>query len=256
MKSTNRLFCLLFVLLIAVIPMSANAHCNTTPDLSATSSEFEVGQTSRIDALLRFGEIHKLCFGIEYVDATLLTELANFHLRPVPIRDAIRSILGEQRLFAVQLSNGVIEITEKTPEGGKKSVFDYVIPKFETRRGQVQEISIGLHMQLVADLNPQITGFAGHYPTGNLKDQIGPFAEYNRTLRYLLDEITAQSTGGAWIARVPWGLRGDFAMPERHRIWTIVEYGAPSSGYAGLLRGIAAELESDAHIHTTAEPKQ
>jgi hypothetical protein len=224
---------------------SASAHCDTSPDLSAAVSEFESNQTSRVAALLRFGQIHNLCFGIEYVDAKLLTEVTDFHIRNMPIRECIKVILGQERKLTVSLSNGIIEVSQETLQSERKSIFDHVLPRFEVRRSSVQEISTALYMQLIADLNPQITGFAGSYPAGDLKDEVGPISEHSRSIRYLLDELVARSKGGTWIARVQWKSRGDLTIPERRRVWTIVEYGVSQTGYDSLLNSIAGDLESD-----------
>jgi hypothetical protein len=239
-KQALQLFCLLAVL---STPKPICAQCGTHPNLSAPIAEFDARQVSRVEALLRLGEKHSLCFGIEYVDKALLTELTDFHLHGTNVQRALRSILGREQLVA-EVRDGVVEISQKTANPGAKNIFDKPIAEFQTRRASVQDISIALHMQLVTDLNPSIGGFAGHYSPGDLKDLVGPFAEYNRTVRYLLNQIVSQSKGGAWIARVPWRLRGDFTIPQRRRVWTIVEYGVSGTGYAGILGGIAADLES------------
>jgi hypothetical protein len=221
-----------------------DAHCDTSPDLSAHVAEFESLRTSRIDALLRFGESHNLCFGIEYVDDKLLSEITDVRIKNESIAGTLKSILGE-RTLNIRLSNGIIEISQEESNARTRSIFDYVLPTFEVRRATVQEISNALHMQLVVDLSPQVTGFAGHYPTGDMEDQVGPISEHNRSIRYLLDELVARSKGGAWIAQIPWKLTGDFSIPVRRRVWAIVEYGLPKTGYAQVLDSIAANLQSD-----------
>ena len=236
------LVCLLFS---GLAPNLAHARC-ADPNLFEQIPEMQTLHTSRIDALLRFGEAHNLCFGVEYVDAPLLTDPVDIHIEAGTIGEAIKSILGKSRSLSVEIRDGVIEIGSAAPESPGKDIFDHVLPAFEARRGSMQEISNVLHMYLATDLNPEITGFAGHYTPGDLEDQIGPFAEHNRSLRYLLNAILVQSKGGSWIARIAWRLRGDFKIPEKRRIWTFVEYGVPSIGYAGILGNIAGELEKDA----------
>jgi hypothetical protein len=241
-KQVLQLFCLLAPL---SVPEPIHAQCDAHPDLSGHIAEFDAWRVSRVEALLRLGEEHSLCFGIEYVDRALLTELTDFHLHGTNVQGALRSILGRDQLVA-ELRDGVVEIRQKTPGPEAKNIFAKPIAEFHARRGPVQELSIALHMQLVTDLNPKIGGFAGNYPSGDLKNLVGPFAEYNRTVRYLLNQIVSQSKGGAWIAEIPWGLRGDFGVPEKRRIWTVIEYGAARDSYAGLLSTIAADLESGA----------
>ncbi len=245
MRNARHLFWLSPVLLAISGLQSASAHCNMSPDLSAVVAEFDSIGTSRIDALLRFGELHDLCFGIEYVDTRLLTEPTDFHIRSMSIRQSIRSILGQERLIAIGVSNGIITISREQPPGEKKSIFDYVLPRFETRRASVQEISTALHMQLVVDLNPQATGFAGSYPAGDLKDEVGPISESNRSIRYLLDELVSLSKGGAWVARVRLRPGEDLKVAEGRRVWTVVEYGLTKTGYASILNSVARDLGPD-----------
>jgi hypothetical protein len=252
MRNPQWLLCLL---LSALTPDLARAGC-TDPNLFAQVPAFHALQSSRINALLRFGESHNLCFGVEYVDAALLTNLTDIHIESgMMIGEAIKSILGKEQLFSVEVREGVIEIGRATSEPHVENIFDHVLPVFDARRGSLQETSNALHMYLVTDLNPEITGFAGDYFSGDLKDQVGPFREYNRTLRYLLNAILVQSTGGAWIARIAWKLRGNFKIPEKRRIWTFVEYGVPSTGYAGILANIAGELENDTHAGSRNLPR-
>jgi hypothetical protein len=227
----------------SLAPSLARGRC-AEPSLSARVPEFEAQQTSRIEALLRFGEANNLCFGIEYVDASLLTDPVNFKIQAGSVQQTVHSILGKGS-FLIGSHDGVIEINRPMAETKTKDIFDYVLPAFESKRGSVQEISNLLHMYLVSDLNSQTTGFAGHYFSGDLNDQVGPFRRSNSTLRYLLDAILAQSKGGAWVASIAWSLRGDFKLPEKHLIWTFVEYGIPSSNYAGTLAGIARTIEND-----------
>ena len=94
---------------------------------------------------------------------------------------------------------------------------------------------MGLEMQLETDLNPKITGFAGDYRSGDLNDPVGPFKEHNRTIRRLLDQIVAESKGGAWILAA-----------QDSRAWEILEYGDPNMNYAVFLRVIAAHQFSGA----------
>ncbi len=237
---------LICLLSVSLGPHLAHAGC-VGPNLSTQIPDFQVLQTSRINALLRFGETYNLCFGVEYVDAALLTEVMDIHVRASTVGEAITSILGKERLLSVEVHEGIIQIGRESPESNLEGIFDHVLPAFESRRVPMQETSNLLQMYLVTDLNPEITGFAGHYFPGDLKDEVGPFREYNRSLRSLLNAILVQSKGGAWIARIAWRLRGDFKIPATRHIWTFVEYGVPSTGYAAILGNIAVDLEKDAH---------
>jgi len=233
------------ICLLATTPIGARARCSD-PNLSAAVPEFQTVQSSRINALLRFGETHNLCLGVEYVNVELLTEPVQIRVPGGTVEQAIRLILGHDQQYSVEAHERVIEISRITSEPHAKNIFDYVLPDFESRRASVQELSNLLSMQLVVDLKaPEVTGFAGNYPAGDLSNEVGPFREHNRTLRSLLTAILSQTKGGAWISGIGWKLRGDFTIPEKRRIWTFVEYGVPSTGYAGILENIAAGLEAE-----------
>jgi len=222
-----------------VIPVCLQARCRT-PDLHTPIHEFTAARVSRLDALLRLGQEQNVCFAVEYVDGAMLTEPHDFHLTGTTIGDAVRSILGdEEHSLVVDARNGLIVISRTPRPAG---IFDYLIPKWETRRGSVQDMSIGLHMQFVMNLNPCVKGFAGDYPTADLQDQVGPFNEYNHSVGYLLDKIITESTGAAWIAEVPWNHIGDVTLVEARRVWTIVEYGGTNADYSTALREITAGL--------------
>lgn len=241
-------FWLICLLLISAAPKVAHARCGD-PNLSALVPEFTALQTPRINALLQFGQSYNLCFGVEYVDSGLLTELADIHTRASTVAEAIKSILGPERLLSMHVREGVIEISRTPSEPHIKDIFDYPIPVFEARRGALQEISNLLEMQLVLDLiAPDVIGFAGDYPPGDTTDEVGPFREYNLALRFLLDKILSESKGGAWVARIAWRLRGDFKIPEKRKVWTFIQYGVPNTGYASILADIAAELEKDSDL--------
>lgn len=246
MKSVRQTLWLAGILLCFSIQASPQTHCDTSPALSAPIANFDAGQVSPIEALLRLGEKHNLCFGIEYVDKPLLAHLQGFHVQNTTIEGAIESMFGAERPLRIELHYGVIEISRKTPRPKVTNIFDHVIPKWEARRGPLQLVSWLLHIQLATDLNPQIQGFGGHFAGGDLRDEVGPFSEHKLPVKYLLDKIVAQSKGATWIAQVPWGLLHDLALPEDRRIWTILEYEGPGADYASQLRGIAAQPEFDA----------
>jgi hypothetical protein len=216
--------------------------CNTSGGLSATVPEFQSRGASRVEALLRLGERYHLCFGIEEVDKALLTEPADIQLGRVTVKRAIESIVGSEHAVRIEQHYGVIEILPAAPGNKTRNIFEFIVPRWEAKRGMVQLTSWLLHTQLITDLNPQTTGFAAHGRAGDTDDQVGPFKERNLALRYLLDKIVAQSKGGAWIAQISSERRGDFRFAETHRIWSIVEYAGPKAEYATLLNGIATDM--------------
>jgi hypothetical protein len=216
--------------------------CNRLVKLSQPVGEFEIRKVSRIHALLQFGKENGICFGIEYVDRGFLTELTDVELSNTTVGRAIESILGAMPALSIITRGGIVEIGRKAVSPGGGSVFDFVMPKWEAQRGPIQWVSLNLHMGLEVALDPKIKGFGGDIPGGDAKDEVGPFREYNKTIRYLLDEIVAQSKGGAWITQVPWGARRNYYLVGGHQRWTIVEYSDPNADFAALVRNMAENL--------------
>jgi len=233
---------LVFLVFILIAPGSIHARCDASRGLSTPVVKFEALQASPIEALLRFGEKYDLCFGIEYVDKSILTRQSNFNLQNTTTKGAIEAILGSSSPLNIESHYGVIEISPRVTVR-KKSLFDTVISKWVAQRGPVQLVSWLLHIQLAEDLNPQTTGgFGGSSAAGDPRDEVGPFNEVNQPVRYLLDKIVAQSKGATWIAQIPLGTTGISIIAEGRRGWTIVEYQGPTADYVGTLNAVAAQL--------------
>jgi hypothetical protein len=238
----------LLVCLFLGTRLSANATCNTSPDLSASVGAFRVQQASRIAALLKFGDENGLCFGIEEVDAALLGELADFDIKNSTVQATIESILGPEHPITAEKHYGVIEVRPRSRRAASRNILDFVIPKWEAKRGELQLVSWLLRIQLETELNPQIKGFGGDARAGDTGDEVGPFSERNVPVRYLLDKIVAQSRGGSsWIVEVNWEELRNFTLVQNHSAWTIVEYEGQKANYSALLNGIAAGLDQKAN---------
>ena len=230
-----------FLAILLMSPSAIHARCDVLRDLSKPAAKFEASQISPIEALIRFGEKNDLCFGIQYVDKSLLTTRSNFNIQNMTIGAAIEKILGPGSSFKIEPLNGVIEISPRVTSG-KKSVLDNVIRNWVAARGPLQIVSWLLHIQLVRELDPQMKGFGGDGPAGDPLDEVGPFNESNRSVRFLLDTIVAQSKGAIWIALIPSGTSGRQAILEGRRAWTIVQYQGATAAYAGALNAVASQL--------------
>jgi hypothetical protein len=125
----------------------------------------------------------------------------------------------------------------------KRDWLDTKIPRFQSARTDIQSASNLLYMdlQIVRDPTLATRGFAGHYPAGDTKDQVGPFDERNKSVRELLDLLVRSSKGGLWIAaRRP-------AIPEENlssHPWLIVEYSQPLSGNLEQIRHAEEHIRS------------
>jgi hypothetical protein len=179
---------------------------------------------------------------MEYVDRGLLTELNDFHVKNSTVQGAIQTILGVKPALTIKLRDGIVQIGRKVPPANGNSVFDVVLPKWEAQRGPLQVVSLYLHMAFEIALDPKIAGFGGDIPAGDLKNQIGPFHEHNKSIRQLLDEIVAQSKGGTWLSQVPWNARRDYYVVGGHPRWTIVEYNDRSGDFGARVRAMAENL--------------
>lgn len=235
MKTVFRLALIVLMFGIRVVAQP-QAHCQPA-DLSTAIPEFDSYHVSRIEALLNFGHMYSLCLGIGYIDKSLLTEPADLHVRNSTVQGTVMEILGSSPTIVQQVS-GVVEITQHG--AAVPNVFDLTIPRWQSQRLPLQLVNTLLHWAIVHQLNPEIGGFAGH-DSGDPHDEVGPFDESNKTVRYLLDEIVAQSTGAAWITVVSPADASNLTLPKERRVWMIVEYGG-STQFPEVVSKIAGNL--------------
>ena len=242
MSVINKILVVICLVMIFGADHVVYARCSGTPDLSASVSKFEALQVSPLEALLRFGRTYDLCFGIEYVDSSFVRGKSNFTLKNTTIKEAIGTILGPIAPFSIAVQYDVIEIMPKTASKQENNLFDIVVHNWKTQRSSVQLASWLLHIQLVGDLNPQIKGFAGNYPTGDLKDEVGPFSESNQSVRELLDKIVKQSNGASWVSQIPPRINGIHALREGRRAWAVIEYQVPNTDFADAVNVLAMQI--------------
>lgn len=242
MKDINhKIFPVICLLLASGAPIVAQTRCRN-PDLTASIDDFDSERTPPIEALLKLGDKHQLCFGIEYVDRALLTRPADFHLRSTTVEEAVKLILTSMPGLTIGARNGVIEISKESIEP-MPNIFDYVIARWEEPQAlPAQLVNFLLNGEVMKAVNPEMKGFAGHTGSANPSDIVGPFKEFNRSVRYLLDRVVGESTGAAWIATASWPELQNLALIEDRRMWMVVEYGGPDAQYAPLLRAIADKL--------------
>ena len=102
-----------------------------------------------------------------------------------------------------------------------------------------------LLMQLKSDLDPKITGFAGHYHTGDIHDVIDSFNENSSSVRHILNLIVARSNGASWISRA--GPKQLSDVPP-FGLWQIFEYSQSPEWYSDGLHEIAAHLPENPDV--------
>jgi hypothetical protein len=232
----------LTVMAVAVFCVNAGAQtgkCLSRDVLRTAVPGFQSRGLSRIETLLKFGRQNRVCFGVEWVDSDSLTRIVTVSTPPTSIGDAVAQIMPASEGYTIAENRGVIQI-RRAMEKGITTYLDVNLPSFQMRVGPVQEISNGLRMALASELDPTITGFAGNYRTGDAANVVGPFAEKNKDVREILDEIVMQSKHGAsWLVntRPP-----EIQKAKRWDLWTVIEYETPTSEVTQLLGSVAVRL--------------
>jgi hypothetical protein len=235
----NALFGRICILLIvpALFSLLAAAECTGRP-LAVVPEAVDIRAKTILEGLLELGQSNAVCFGVEASDDRLATGTVKW-TKPAPVRDLLASGLNETRVYEARGLDKTVRIAALQAKGdwlGTK------IPRFQCARTDIQSASNLLYMdlQIVDDHSLASRGFAGHYRTGDIKDQVGPFDEKNKSVRELLDLIVASSTGGLWLA---------VARPARpenlsSQPWLILEYSQPLSGNLEQIRNAEARIRS------------
>jgi hypothetical protein len=230
-------------LLVAVVFTACarliHAQCSSTHPLQRPVAVFSANHVSMVEALLRLGQEQHVCFGIEYVDSHSLLDSISVLVNNATVDDVVREIVSHGKGYDFKQVDGIILVTNAGLPHGNKNLFDHVVPLFSTPRASVQEANNALWMQVQVDLNPTITGFAGHYPTGDREDIIDPIEEHLSSVRHLLNLIVGRSKGSSWIARVGQDQLSD--VPPSG-VWQILEYNRPIAEYANQLNEIGKQI--------------
>jgi hypothetical protein len=215
------------MVVIASIGMAARTGTAVTATtISTTVESFEVKGQTRMAALLTFCQTFGLPLGVEFLDPEALTQAVEVSARNQSVGSTLDLILPAAKGYQWSLEDGIVHVSSGVVPRGPKNLLDVVISDFRFRQpATVQWASENVKMALSHELHPEILGFAGHYPTGNPKDIIPPFAKQNATVRELLNTIVRESpVGAAWVVRTsPAKLD---KIPERG-LWKIFEYQKP-----------------------------
>jgi hypothetical protein len=243
-KPTRSLLLMLCVLIGRVAMAQALAlSCDGPSPLSRPVRSLHLEASNAIQAILQIGQAYRVCFGIEYVGNDLMSRGVNADISSGTVADALKAILPVDHGYVVAERDGVVEISNPTHLPKARSTFETKIERFRMRRGPVQEISNGLRMQLAAQVDPSVKGFAGSYRTGDLEDIVGPFDERDKAVSEMLDKVVRQSRRGAtWLAQFsPAVLKPNLPW----QIWTIIEYDRPVQDYFSLLQSVRPEEPLD-----------
>lgn len=202
--------------------------------------EFSANNVSRIAAVLKLGEQEHICFGIEYADARSLLDPISISSSNTDVQQILHKIFAGEAGYEFTEEDKSVLIARSLPSE-VPNFFTRLVSRFVVPRATVQEISNALWMHVQVEANPEIRGFAGHFPTGDLRDVIEGFDEQNVSLRQLLFSIIVRSRGASWIATInPTHVK---KLPTGCP-WRILEYSQDSQD-SGILSAIAESLEKN-----------
>lgn len=213
---TRSPFQVLFALVLPLLLLRAEAPIR----LNRIVGPFTSRNESRLAALIRFGRENRLCFGIEFSDASF-QDIPVIQLPQTTLREAVEAILvrDQGHSLAVSTLKGVVII--RSIRSHPPDWLDHRLPRFRIPRMQVVCASLNLSMALERHLNPSIQGFAGDYPPGAPADQVGPLDIRDATIRELLCTVVGASGKADWIAMGGLTL-GSGKNASVNRYWTLL----------------------------------
>jgi len=215
----------------------AKAGCVKDADVTIQEFAFEGG--SRIDALLALGKQANVCFGLRNLPQMAFLEPASFHFQKESPQHIAPAIFQNEESVQVSVAaDGLIMISQPSRA---RSLFDHTIASFDVGRVTLQTMSVAIENKLKLELDPEIQGFAGSFPTGDRDDLVGPFHEAGRTVTELLNLVVSSSRGASWIALVPDNTVGE-TIPDN--MWVVVQYNRPMSDYKTLLEAAGGKFAS------------
>ena len=223
---------------LAAVALSAFGQCSSPKGKQV--ADFSATGLSRVAAVLKLGEQERVCFGIAYTDTQSLLEPISVSLSNTSIQQILRKIFAGETGYEFVEEDTAVLIARTLPPG-QPNFFARSISRFVVPRATVQQISNALWMQVQVEVNPEIRGFAGHFPTGDLKDVIDGFDEQNVSLLQVLLSIIERSKGALWITTMnPTHVE---KLPTECP-WRILEYGQNWQGTA-ILSAIASSLQTN-----------
>jgi hypothetical protein len=216
------------------LPATTHAKCLQNVDATVPSFSFRGG--SRVDAALALGQQMNLCLGLRNLPRKAFLEPVLFDFREEKAFEIIQQMFRGLNVQVTRSAGGMINVVQHF-EG--KTLFDHVIPSFEVGRTTLQTLSMGIRIRLERELNPEIQGVAGSYPTGDQTDLVGPFHEHGRTVSQLLDTIVSHSKGASWVSLVA-DSGAVRSVPDN--MWVVIQYNRPTADYKALLAAAGSKL--------------
>ena len=209
------------LLLLMARGLRSSSVVDTRSVLTNKIEKFEVHNTSALDALLLLGQQERIPMGIELVTDQMMSNRLTLRFESKSVDYALRSVLQGIPKSTWTEDRGVILIHS---EHKQPDLFDTIVPSFKMPRATLQEMSNLLRMDLKLQLNPEIHGFAGHFPPGDTSRSIPPIDLKNSTVRSILNEGVRRYEAAAWVSRLPPDKLDE--LPE-DGAWGIVFYEDP-----------------------------
>lgn len=224
-KSTLAVFLLAVLFGVLLVGSGGSVYGDEPPQLSRLLarrvSSFRVEKTSKLDALLNLGRQEHIPLGIEYVDFQALEKPISINIGPSTIAETLDAIFGRGSGYSWSVQDGVLHISHKSLRKSSRNLLDRRLPRFSIRKVSLQDGGHVLQMTLQGDLQPQLQGWVGSYPTGSSSKKVGPLELQNITVRQALNRLVAEAGDAAWIVQVPPGALD--SLPS-YGLWRVIEY--------------------------------
>ena len=239
----NTLICM--ILSVARFLGQATAGCRAD-GLPVVLPHYRVEAANVVEALMLLGRDTHICFGLRGLDRSAFLTQVRLDLTGASLSQVLSAVLGGADGYSFKQSpQGVVLINgpARTPGG---SLLDRPISSYAIPRTSLKTASNVLKLQLIADLNPTIEGFAGSYAGGDAADLVGPIEVRGRPVAEILNIIVSASKGGIWVETVP-DSEADRVPPRG--LWAVIEYTESRDTYLPLLGSIAQSFPEKRPSH-------
>lgn len=206
--------------------------------LERTASDFNSKGAGLTETVLKFSHQQHLRIAIEYVDRASMDKPIEVRLENKTVRQALDSILQNERGYKWQLRNGIVEITNSHASKHAEAQLSTVIPIFEIPEGETSKLaSAMLWWNLQTALDPKLSGFGGDVMGES--SAVKPNKLHDRTVRDILSYIVVNSQAEAWIVSGPPKCLG---YNPYCGLWFVIEGESYGSSYESVLQKVRENL--------------
>jgi len=231
----NTLICLMVFVALLEGTATAGADCRAD-GLPVVLPRYRAEAANIVEALMLLGRDTHICFGFRGLDRSAFATQVQLNLTGASVGQVISAVLKGVSGYSFEQSSHGIVLIKGPAQVAAGSLLDYAISTYAVPHTSLKTASNALKLQLMADLNPTIEGFAGSYAAGDVADLIGPMEVRGRPVEEILNVIVSASKGAMWLETVP-DTEADRVPPQG--LWTIIEYTESRDVYLPLLSAIA-----------------